>query len=351
LTKGEVEGGRHISPVRERPGLFFRLLETGLISLFYLSKFMFMLLPASLFYRAFRLLGKLVFLARRGMGERLQEKIRQALPELSPGEVRRIAQEVCAAAIFPILDLFFMAKHRDEIMSNLRVEGWENLERAEAMGKGVLFTTGHIGMYPILHAVLYHMGKPYTPVMYYPADTPLPRYVDTMARQAYDLGADPENPVFWAGQDTLNRIRVHLEKGKRACITFDVDGSGLVTFFGRPAALATGLAHFSLQLGTPIVPFALFRGEDLFHNRLVFYPPILPHPGRDKREEIPRIMQEVVEAGERMIRQAPGQWMSWFGLWHWWEEGEKLSREAKARGEGGKKRQGEDDTPGSPGSG
>lgn len=325
MERGESKASTLEGGLRGRPNLFFRLLETGLISLFYLSKFLFMMLPSSFFYQAFRMLGKTVFWARRGMRERLQEKISQALPELPTAEVRRIAQEVCAAAIFPILDLFLMAKHRHQILQNLEVDGWEHLENAEAMGKGVLFTTGHIGMYPILHAVLYHMGKPYTPVMYYPEDTPLPRYVETMARQAYDLGADPDNPVFWAGQDTLNRIRRHLEQGKRACITFDVDGSGLVTFFGRPAALATGLAHFSLQLGTPIVPFALFRGRDTLHHRLVFYPPILPQMDRDKKEEIPRIMQKVAEAGEQMIKTAPEQWMSWFGLWHWWEEGKKLA--------------------------
>ncbi|MEJ5186120.1 MAG: hypothetical protein WHT46_03460 [Candidatus Geothermincolales bacterium] len=334
MERGEGKRNKNENPSEKRPNIFFRALETALISLFYLSKFLFMLLPASFFYQVFRLLGGAVFWARRGMRERLQEKIRQAMPELAPGEVRRIAREVCAAAIFPMLDLFLMAKHKGEIMDNLQVEGWENLEKAESEGKGVLFTTGHIGMYPILHAVLYHMGKPYTPVMYYPEDTPLPRYVETMARQAYDLGADPENPVFWAGQDTLNRIRRHLEKGKRACITFDVDGSGLVTFFGKPAALATGLAHFSLQLGTPIVPFALFRGKDLVHNRLVFYPPIFPHPERDKREEIPRIMQEVALAGERMIRTAPEQWMSWFGLWHWWEKGKKLAEKLGSRDKG-----------------
>ncbi len=328
-TEGKITEAK--SGHQEKPNLFFRLLETGLISLFYLSKFLFMVLPASFFYQLFRMLGKAIFWTRRGMRGRLEEKIRQALPELPPPEVRRIAQEVCAAAIFPILDLFLMAKHHDQIMENLEVEGWEHLEKSEAMGKGVLFTTGHIGMYPILHAVLYHMGKPYTPVMYYPEDTPLPRYVETMARQAYDLGADPENPVFWAGQDTLNRIRRHLEQGKRACITFDVDGSGLVTFFGRPAALATGLAHFSLQLGTPIVPFALFRGKDLLHPKLVFYPPILPQTERDKKEEISRIMQEVANAGEKMIKTAPEQWMSWFGLWHWWEEGRKLEKKLSSQ--------------------
>ena len=50
--------------------------------------------------------------------------------------------------------------------------------------------------------------------------------------------------------------------------------------------------------------------------------PIRPLQQGDKPDVVAAIMGEVAGAAERMIRDAPGQWMSWFGIRGMWEHAE-----------------------------
>ncbi|MBC7247357.1 MAG: hypothetical protein H5T73_06225 [Actinobacteria bacterium] len=70
----------------------------------------------------------------------------------------------------------------------------------------------------------------------------------------------------------------------------------------------------------------LLSGKGPFDNRLIFGPPILCDTSAERKAEVQRVMGEVVAAEERFIREAPGQLMSWFGLWSWWEQAQEVLR-------------------------
>ncbi len=295
------------------------------MAVFHVTRFLFRLLPPSLMYALFRALGYGFYHARPGMRRRLEARIAEAMPELRHGNaIGSVARQVCASLFMPMADIFTMERHGDRYMRGLRVEGEENLARAESLGKGIIFITPHQGGVAVIHAVLARMGKPYTPIMYNPGDTSTPRYVEAMAFHAGFLGCDVEEPVFWAGKDIIPRVREHLSRGKSIGLTFDVPGTGVVRFFGKPAAFASGTAHFAYETGSPIVPFVLLRGKGPFDNRLAFQPPILCDQAAERKAEVQRVMDEVVAAEEKFIREAPGQWMSWFGLSSWWEQAQQL---------------------------
>jgi lauroyl/myristoyl acyltransferase len=217
-------------------------------------------------------------------------------------------------------------------MQELQVEGMENLEKAESRGRGVLLLGSHLGAYAIRLAVLMRLGKPYTPVMFNPDDSPVPRYVRTMAEYGSNLGYDScENSVIFAGEDAVSRIEERLNNKGKVCINFDVDGGFVVDFLGRPAAMASGIAHFVLNTGATIVPVSLQRGGDVFGHRLKLYEPLEYELDGDRRRDLNTIMTEVTRVGGEIIREAPGQWMSWFGLWQWWEKAAQIERKNAER--------------------
>ena len=322
---------------KERPNLLFRLLEGAFMALFHTAELLFKIFPPWLLYLIPKGVGAAFFYARPGMRRRLEAKISDAIPEITDPRVKsRIARQVCGAVFMPTFDVFTLARHGDRYMRELKVIGIENVEQAEAEGKGVIFTGVHVGAITIIHAVAARLGKAYTPIAFNPADTPMPRYIEALEFYGGMAGCDVEEPVFFVGEDIIPKVRKHLKAGKRIGLTCDVDGNGVVEFFGRPAALATGVAHFSYDTGAPIVSFTLQRGKDPFDNRLYFFEPIHSDPTGERKEEVARLMEEVVRDAEKIIRMVPEQWISWFGLWQWWDAAKEIL-EGKSSGKAEKK--------------
>ena len=310
---------------KRKPDLFFGLMEHLLLTLFHLTRLLSYVVPPSLLDAMFAALGWIVFHSWPGMRRRLEGKISGAMPEvLDRREIRDIGRQACGAILRPILDLVLMSSYGGRFMRELRVGDLDNLERADAAGKGVILVGAHQGANALRIATMARLGKAYTPIYLTPEDSPVSRYYMTLASFGQPLGCDPECPVLWIGQDTARRTREHLSRGKRVGIDFDVEGRCAVRFFGREAALADGIAQFSVDTGAPVVPFSLLHGKGTFGHRLVFHEPIAIHRSGDRPRDVKAIMTEVAKIGECMIREAPGQWMSWFGIRRLWEKAEGL---------------------------
>ena len=120
------------------------------------------------------------------------------------------------------------------------------------------------------------IDRPYALVMWHPDTTPVPVYTMKLVLEGARLGGDPDKPAIWVspGYDTIREVRVYLAAGKRVAMAIDE--------------------------------------------------PVSYELSGDRKAEVKAIMQAAVKAGESLVRLAPEQWMSWFGLWHWWSEAEKL---------------------------
>lgn len=304
-------------------------LDYALLLMVYLTRLLTRFLPPKALDSLFDLLGTASCRLLPGMGDRLAAKAGEILGGgLDRRELERISRGVCASALKPILDMALLWRHGEGVMERLRVEGMENLEEAESEGRGVLLLFVHTGSYDVSPVIFNRLGKPFTPVMFHPHSTPVHRYVAEMAIFGQILGCDRESPVFWAGRDTGEKVKRRLKQGKRVGIALDVDGPCVVDFFGRPAALADGIARFALETGAPIVPFAILRGPGPLDRRLIIYPRLSYELSGDKASDIKAIMRQAALAGERMIREDPGQWMSLFGIRHWWEKAEAMATES-----------------------
>ncbi len=302
------------------PGLFLRAVEGFLLALFHLTRLLARFIPPGLLRALYMSVGMAAYYVLPAIRVRLREKIAEAMPDISgKREIDRIGRRSCCALVMPSLEMLLLWRHGDRFMLNLQVQGMEHLEKADALGRGVILAGLHQGANALRIAVMSRLGRPYTPIFLDPAASPVARYYVTLAKFGRDLGCDREAPVFWTGQDTVRRVREHLEKGKRVGIDIDVPGRCRVDFFGRPAGLAEGIARFSVDTGAPIVPFQLLQGKRALEHVLIIHPPIAYEVSGDPKKDVETIMGEVAGAAEMMIRGNPGQWMSWFGIRGMWE--------------------------------
>lgn len=318
---------------KQRANVFFRLVEFALIAFFDFTKLLSYVLPPSVLYALFNAAGYLLFLARPGMREHLTETLRDALPEIEDEqELEKIAMRASSALFHPMLDMVVFKRHRERMMCELTVEGMEHLDAADAMGKGVILFTPHLGSLSIITAVFTHLGKNFTPLVLPPWDSPVPRYISAMTFYAHSLGCDRECPAFWTGRDAIGKVVQHLAKGKRVGISYDVEGDFVTEFFGRPTAIASGIARFAQGTGAPIVPTSLLRQKDPFKRHLKLYPALTYELSGDRESDVKTILDAVIRSGEGMIREAPWQWMGWFGLRQWRKKAEEMAKKRESSG-------------------
>lgn len=325
---GNGKGGDERGRLASVKSAILKAIDSLMLFLFRLTYALSYLLPARALRLIFELIGTFVFLLRPRMRKDLYKKIKDALPGIkNEYEIKRIARQACASMVLPIFDGIIFARYRDKIMQNLKISGWENFEEADSKGSSTIIMATHLGAAPfLLHAVMANLGKPYTPIAWYPKNLPVPRYANAMLEFGLTLGCDPEDPVIFAGPgfDSISAAREILSKGKRIGLTIDIPGKCVVPFFGRIGALADGIAHFSIDSNAPIVPIALYR--DGWKPRLMMRvsKPIYPENTGDRKKDVKSIMLKCSREAELQIMRSPGQWMCWFGLWRWWEAAEEI---------------------------
>jgi KDO2-lipid IV(A) lauroyltransferase len=87
-----------------------------------------------------------------------------------------------------------------------------------------------------------------------------------------------------------------------------------VPFLGKDANLAEGAALFARQVNAPIIPMVSVRQG---WTRLVCarHPAIFPDPAADKKEDIRRMMRELMDVFTRCIREHPEQYFWYNKRW------------------------------------
>ncbi|MDY6794807.1 MAG: lysophospholipid acyltransferase family protein [Actinomycetota bacterium] len=315
---------------KDRSKLLFTIADYAFLFIFHLTRLMARILPASAMYLLANAFGYLLYYGRPFMHQRLLAKISESLPEISDQhEIALIGREACCSFFRPIIELFLFKKYEDRCMKNLQIEGMEFLDQAESEsdGRGILMLLSHVGNFGLFPPIMARLDRPCPFITFSPLDTPVPRYTMAMGLLLWSLDCGPDPPGFF--KDTIKQVRQHLNQGKRIGIGFDVEGNYVVEFMGKPAALASGIAHFAVDTGAPIVPAVLLRRAKPLMYTLKFYKPLTYDLTGDRKKDIGIIMREVIKAGERKIREAPDQYLNWFGLWHWWDKAKQLSKDTE----------------------
>lgn len=237
---------------------------------------------------------------------RLEFNLKAACPELEndPRQLMRISWLNFRNHAKAYADLMQLPRARVEAMRPLlKVEGWEYLEEARALGKGVLVVSCHMGSYEVVAAI---WSATLAPVSFF-AEEVEPRplfewYRDTRAR----LGISVLTLDHGGIRKVLEALRD--EEMVITAIDRDITGTGyLMPFFGKLAPIPLGPAAIALRLGTPLFPVCVYRLPD--DTYMAQGAPLVRavSTGNPRADQV-RTTEQVLRQMERFIQAHPEQW-------------------------------------------
>jgi lauroyl/myristoyl acyltransferase len=244
---------------------------------------------------------------------RLEFNLKVACPELvnDPAALRRMSWLNFRNHAKAYVDLMMLPTASIEAMRPLlKVEGWEYLEEARSLGKGVLVVSCHMGSYEVVAAI---WSATLAPVSFF-AEELEPRalfewYRDTRAR----LGIS----VLTLDHGGIRRVLQALRDQEMVitAIDRDITGTGyLMPFFGRLAPIPLGPAAIALRLGVPLFPVHAYRLPDDSYQA-EGAPLVFARDTGDPRRDQVRATEELLRHIEGFIRRHPEQWHVPHRIW------------------------------------
>jgi len=191
----------------------------------------------------------------------------------------------------------------DDLRQRVTIYGDEHFEEALAHGRGVIFTSAHMGSIEVASALLLLHGYRVTSLMTRLRPWWLHRWVE-MARERMGVTLLPP-------QGTGLRLLRALRRNELVALVLDLgvrNGEGRpVTFFGHKTFFPTAPARLARLSGAPILLGLAVRRPG---GRFAAYvsPPIFADPSLDPEEDAYRTTQRVLEHFERFLARYPEQW-------------------------------------------
>jgi KDO2-lipid IV(A) lauroyltransferase len=190
------------------------------------------------------------------------------------------------------------------------LEGWEHLDEAERLGKGLFLLTAHLGFWELSPPLIGLTRGPMS-IVVRPADNP---FLDRELRAMRERFGNTVVPKRGAARRMLEVMR---ERGRLGLLIDQrvQEREGIVVpFFGRPALTSPILARLSLRGGAPVVPLTVYP-EPGGRYRVVVRPPILPPEGESGDEAILALTRRYLEVAEEDIRAHPAMWLWMHRRW------------------------------------
>jgi lauroyl/myristoyl acyltransferase len=244
---------------------------------------------------------------------RLEFNLKVACPELAQDrkELERISWLNFRNHAKAYADLMQLPSARVEAMRPLlKVSGWEYLEEARALGKGVLVVSCHMGSYEVVAAI---WSTTLAPVSFFAEEVePRPLYEwyrETRAR----LGISVLTLDYGGIRKVLEALRE--QEMVITAIDRDITGTGyLMPFFGKLAPIPLGPAAIALRLGTPIFPVCVYRLPD--DTYMAEGAPLVHavSTGNSRADQV-KTTEQVLRQMERFIQSHPEQWHVPHRIW------------------------------------
>jgi len=255
------------------------------------------------------------FVYRRGTAavRGLRDNIRHAMGALaSPGEVDEAARRAYRALLWNYFDLVRLPTlTTEQLRSVVSFVGWENIEAARALGRGIVLLTAHVGS---PEAGMQIVSTTDLPVMG-PAEHVQP---ERLYRYLVDLRTRHGLRLVPSDGSLLELFRA-LRRNEAVGLALDRDttNSGVqVTLCGAPARVPDGYAHIAAKLRVPLVPAFCYRLPD-GRAQLNIEPMFVPDAQASaNREQAYRAALDFgVRTLERAVTTHPDQWVVTTPLW------------------------------------
>lgn len=269
------------------------------------------LLPRPAAYALARLAGDAAFLLRAGVRRDVEDNMRHVLgAKASSSAVRNAAREAFRNVARYYADLVLLSRTKpEELLSQVRLHGFDGLKSRLDAGQGVIVATAHCGnpemavqVGAILGLDVLILAEPLQP----------PAFARLMARIRSAHGARYENVGF----HTIGEALRHLRAGGCLAIACDRDiqdkGSPL-PFFGVETKMPLGAAELAARTGAVLMPGYCHRSGDGFD--VYFEEPLpLADTGRPKDDALVNA-RALLSRIEAWIGADPGQWMVLERIW------------------------------------
>ncbi len=234
-----------------------------------------------------------------------------ALPEIDHAGRRRII-EGCFAHFGATFFELFTAQHLDvdEVRQRFEIRGWENMEAAQDLGRGVLVLCGHFGSWQV---ATYPLGLAVGGMSLVARPPDNPRIAADLVNLRERFGN-----VLLERHGVGHRVFRTIRRGGIVGIVIDqrvppLTGI-LVPFFGQPARTTEVPAFVSLKTGAPAVHVT---SRPINDSRYVVEigEPIWPSSVDGHEHPEVSLTQRYLEALERDIRQRPELWLWMHDRW------------------------------------
>ena len=254
-------------------------------------------------------LGDLLRLVDRRHAGVARENMRLVLGHgRTPAEIDALVAACFRHFATAALDVFAIDGPAEAAGALCRLEGSEHAAAAEAKGRGVVYVSGHFGMWE-LAALVGGVRFP-AALVARPIDNPL--IEARLARIRTQWG----NRVI-AKRGAVGEVLRHLRHGGSVALLIDQRPKhvGLVMpFLGRDAHVRPTAAVLALRTGAPIVPVSCRRDGD-GRWRVIFEPEVpVARTGSDEADA--RAVMAACNARlEQWILDAPEQWLWTHARW------------------------------------
>ena len=246
-------------------------------------------------------LGYSLFRIRRGVTER---QISAAFPQFDAATVRSVAIESYDSLGRVAIEATVLSRGTPSDVLSLFVPSpdFAIVQRAYAVGKGVILLSGHVGNWELSAAFMTANGLPVDAIARGMANPLSDSYI---RRTRERLGV-----VIMHDKEAVRRVPRSLRDGRLVGVLSDQATVGLastfVPFFGRPAKTPRGGAVFALRSGVPVICIAAIRQPD---GRYQFKAEEIEvvHTG-NREHDVDEIMIKFTAILERTVREHPGQY-------------------------------------------
>lgn len=260
-----------------------------------------------------RACARIGFAVARGRRAVLLENQRFLSPNASPRERRARARRTMVHLADAAVDLFRLpSAPREELRELVTISGRDHLDRAIAMGRGVIVVTGHLGPYELGGAWLALSGYPVHAMV--EELTPETNAALSLYREATGMKLLSRN------RGTRAALRLLREQQLVLLVADRVVGEGsdgvLARFGAGERAVPTGPAALALATGAPIVVGTITRTGSRAPRYLVqLEPPIVAEATSDGRADRERLTRRVAERLAAAVVAHPDEWFVFQPEW------------------------------------
>ncbi|MCF7792710.1 MAG: lysophospholipid acyltransferase family protein [Candidatus Cloacimonetes bacterium] len=228
-----------------------------------------------------------------------EQNLQLVFPEMNLQERNRILKKMYREMGRNAAEIYFA--DFEKLYDDVILEGWENLEAAITLNKGVILASAHTGNWELAGRYIHTKHK--LSVIYKKLRN---RYLNDFT---YSLRKD-DGLVLIELKTALRQILKLLKEKYIVTIMIDQNArkNGVLTnFMGHPASTFVGTAKIAIKTQTPIVPALALRTENDKH-KFIFESMILPKGYKNTTADVIALTEKVSQQLEKYILKYPEQW-------------------------------------------